>query len=411
MINEYYYQDVSERWVDKIPSHWEMLRLKRILQIRKEKNNPVVTDFILSLTASQGVVPIAEKEGAGGNKPKDDLTKYSIARKNDLLVNCMNVVAGSAGVSKWDGAISPVYYALYPRDEDNCNIWYFHYLFRLLPFQRSLLGLGKGILLHESSTGKLNTVRMRISMDYLNNVNLPLPPRDEQDKIVAYLNWKTSMINRMISAKKREIKLLKEYNSDMISLEKQISDVAEGLKDVVTKSELADMMNSFVSDDDEKWLMFNAKFSSADEVYESIYKQAKSSIYVVDNYIGLRTLVHLKNSPTGVDIILFSDNVGNNKLHNIEFTDFCKEYPTVNLSMKKTGGIFHDRFIVLDYGTADERVFLCGASSKDAGARITSIVEDYGISKVMMPTKWIEQNIKCSLFLLFHIARTQSSLR
>ena len=150
---------------------------------------------------------------------------------------------------------------------------------------------------------------------------------------------------------------------------------------VVTKSELADMMNSFVSDDDEKWLMFNAKFSSADEVYESIYKQAKSSIYVVDNYIGLRTLVHLKNSPTGVNIILFSDNVGNNKLHNIEFIDFCKEYPTVNLSMKKTDGIFHDRFIVLDYGTADERVFLCGASSKDAGARITSIVEDYGVSK------------------------------
>ena len=90
---------------------------------------------------------------------------------------------------------------------------------------------------------------------------------------------------------------------------------------------------------------------------------------------------HLKNSPTGVNITLFSDNVGNNKLHNIEFTDFCKEYPSVKISMKKTGGIFHDRFIVLDYGTADERVFLCGASSKDAGARITSIVEDYGVSK------------------------------
>ena len=174
---------------------------------------------------------------------------------------------------------------------------------------------------------------------------------------------------------------INKINSNMISLEKQISDVAEGLKDVVTKSELADMMNSFVSDDDEKWLIFNAKFSSADEVYEAIYKQAKSSIYVVDNYIGLRTLVHLKNSPAGVDIVLFSDNVGNNKLHNIEFKDFCKEYPTVKLSMKKTGGIFHDRFVVLDYGTDDERVFLCGASSKDAGARITSIVEDYGVSK------------------------------
>ena len=88
---------------------------------------------------------------------------------------------------------------------------------------------------------------------------------------------------------------INKINSDMLSLEKQISDVAEGMKDVVTKS--------------------------------------KSSIYVVDNYIGLRTLVDLKNSPTGVDIILFSDNVGNNKLHNIEFTDFCKEYPTVKIKI------------------------------------------------------------------------------
>ena len=49
--------------------------------------------------------------------------------------------------------------------------------------------------------------------------------------------------------------------------------------------------------------------------------------------------------------------------------------------MQMTGGVFHDRFIVLDYGTANERVFLCGASSKDTGAKITSIVEDYGIAK------------------------------
>ncbi|MCQ2082187.1 MAG: ORF6N domain-containing protein [Lachnospiraceae bacterium] len=172
-----------------------------------------------------------------------------------------------------------------------------------------------------------------------------------------------------------------KINHDMSSLEKQISDVAEGLKDVVTKSELADMMNSFMSEDDDKWLMFNAKFSSADEVFESIYRKAKRTIYVVDNYIGLRTLVHLKNTPAGVQSIIFSDNVGANRLHNIEFTDFCKEYPTVQIKLHKTGGVFHDRFIVLDYGTNDERVFICGASSKDAGAKITAIVEDYGIAK------------------------------
>ena len=69
---------------------------------------------------------------------------------------------------------------------------------------------------------------------------------------------------------------INKINSDMISLEKQISDVAEGLKDVVTKSELADMMNSFVSDDDDKWLMFNAKFSSAGRKIFGLFFRTRS---------------------------------------------------------------------------------------------------------------------------------------
>ena len=147
------YQVVAQKWVDEIPEHWDFYRIKRIFTQRVEKNDPVITENILSLTAKQGVVPIAEKEGAGGNKPKGDMTQYNVARPDDLLVNCMNIVSGSAGVSRYFGAISPVYYALYPRLD--CNVWYYHYLFRLMPFQRSLLGLGKGILMHESDSGKL----------------------------------------------------------------------------------------------------------------------------------------------------------------------------------------------------------------------------------------------------------------
>ena len=165
------------------------------------------------------------------------------------------------------------------------------------------------------------------------------------------------------------------------SVEKQMSDVMDQLNDVVTKSELADMMNSFVSDEDNGWLMYNTKYCSADVAYSSIYNQAKKSIYLVDNYIGLRTLVMLKNAPRGVEIKLFSDNVGSDKLHNIEYNDFLREYPGILITLQRTSGVIHDRFIVLDYGTKDERVFLCGASSKDAGARITAIVEDFGIRK------------------------------
>ena len=197
-----------------MPAHWEAKRLKSIFALRKEKNNPIVTDNILSLTAKQGVIPYAEKEDVGGNKPKEDLALYNIAHENDLLVNCMNVVSGAAGVSRYYGAISPVYYALFPRKND--NVWYYHYIFRLLPFQRSLVGLGKGIQMHESEDGTLTTVRMRISMDSLGNVLLPIPPRTEQDQIVRFLDWKVSLINRLIEEKKKQIDTIKAFRAAMI---------------------------------------------------------------------------------------------------------------------------------------------------------------------------------------------------
>ena len=177
------------------------------------------------------------------------------------------------------------------------------------------------------------------------------------------------------------IRDISKLKSDIGSVERQMCDVMDQLSNVVSKSDLAEMMNSFVDDEDNGWLMYNTKYCTADLAYTSVYSQAKKSIFVVDNYIGLRTLVLLKNAPTGVSVTLFSDNVGGNKLHFVEYTDFCKEYPGLNITMKKTGGIYHDRFIVLDYGTDNERIFLCGASSKDAGARVTSIVEDFGVNK------------------------------
>ena len=167
----------------------------------------------------------------------------------------------------------------------------------------------------------------------------------------------------------RDITRLK---SDIGSVEKQMSDVMDQLSDVVTKSDLAEMMNSFVDNEDNGWLMFNTKYCTADLAYSEVYGQAKKTIFVVDNYIGLRTLVLLKNAPTSVAITLFSDNVGN-RLHSIEYNDFCSEYPAIGITLKKTGGIYHDRFIVLDYGTEDERIFLCGASSKDAGKKLCAI--------------------------------------
>ena len=121
--------------------------------------------------------------------------------------------------------------------------------------------------------------------------------------------------------------------------------------------------------------MLNGNPFRADVVYDEIYRQAKKSIFIVDNYIGLKTLEKLINIQDGVDVSIFSDNLSKGLRKNT-YIDFCKEYSDLNIQLFQSCGIFHDRYIILDYGTNDEKIFLCGSSSKDAGGRITSILED-----------------------------------
>ena len=139
------YKSVDLTWLNEIPSHWESKRISRIFDIRKEKNFPIKTNNILSLSAKYGVSLYSEKKETGGNKSKEDLSSYNLCYPDDILVNCMNVVAGSVGISKYFGAVSPVYYPLVNINKENNYIYYMEYVFRNYNFQRSLVGLGKGI--------------------------------------------------------------------------------------------------------------------------------------------------------------------------------------------------------------------------------------------------------------------------
>lgn len=208
-------KDSGIEWIGEIPSKWQIKKLKYILNERKEKNDPIVTDNILSLSVDKGVFPYSEKTG-GGNKAKEDLTAYKVARKKDIVINSMNILAGAVGLSKYEGAVSPVYYTLYS-NKSEVLIEYFYYLFLTTEFQKSLLGLGNGIMMKESSTGKLNTIRMRIPMEKLNSLLLPLPSIQVQKTIIERLQDDVKWINKIIVDTKQSIEELKKYKQSLIT--------------------------------------------------------------------------------------------------------------------------------------------------------------------------------------------------
>lgn len=154
-------------------------------------------------------------------------------------------------------------------------------------------------------------------------------------------------------------------------------DIAEIKDTMATKEDLKKVMDNFVDPDTYKhFLILDGKKVEADLAYGKIYKSAKKSIDVVDNDISLKTLELFLSAKDTVEITLFSDNLHNrSRLTASMLKDFLQEYPKIHLQLKTTGGKYHDRYIAIDYGTEQEVIYHCGASSKDAGSKITTILK------------------------------------
>ena len=77
---------------------------------------------------------------------------------------------------------------------------------------------------------------------------------------------------------------------------------------------------------------------------------------------------------TGVEVILFTENGHGRKgfLTDSVVNDFKEQYPPLRI---KSNPDWHDRLIVLDYNLPTEKVYHCGASSKDAGKKLCAINE------------------------------------
>jgi len=162
---------------------------------------------------------------------------------------------------------------------------------------------------------------------------------------------------------------------------KDIAEIRDGLAETredvsVMKSDLQKVMENFIDPSTFKhFLILNGRKLEADVAYMQIYDLAKKSITIVDDYIGVKTLDLLREIAKGVAVTIYSDECGFETLTDRLQKDFLKARPDISLNVYETNGKFHDRYIFLDYGLKSEKLFHCGASSKDAGNKITTIMQ------------------------------------
>ena len=166
-----------------------------------------------------------------------------------------------------------------------------------------------------------------------------------------------------------------------VQMERNTKDIA------VIQSDLQKVMENFVDPSTFKhFLILNGQKLDADVAYTQIYGMAKKSITIIDDYVGVKTLDLLRGIAKGVSVTIYSDENGYESLTEQIKNDFLKARPDIKFDKKKTKEKFHDRYIFLDYGLKGEKLFHCGASSKDAGNKITTImqIENTEIYHVLM---------------------------
>lgn len=197
-------KDSGVQWIGDIPSDWNTKPLYACLDEINQKNNPVVTTNILSLTNTDGVIPYSER-GNQGNKSKENFEEYKVVYPNTIVANSMNILIGSVGLSKYEGCVSPVYYVYMAKPQ--VDIRYMNYLFQMEPFQKRLRQFANGIL----------EIRLRVSSHDILHQKVAVPDYDEQQTIADYLYKTCSKIDEIIAEAKASIDDYKELKIGQIN--------------------------------------------------------------------------------------------------------------------------------------------------------------------------------------------------
>ena len=156
--------------------------------------------------------------------------------------------------------------------------------------------------------------------------------------------------------------------NDVVKLVNTVNEHSGRLDIIENKLDI--VMDNFIDPSTYKhYLILNGQKIEADIAYQDIYKKAKKSIFIIDDYIDIKTLQLLKSAKQNTNIVIFTDNKAKNGINDIIIKD-----SGLNLIIKENKRC-HDRYIILDYNTKDEAIYLSGASSKDAGNKVTTIIQ------------------------------------
>lgn len=197
------YKPSGISWIAEIPSHWNELKAKYLFT---RQNRPVREIDEVVTCFRDGQVTLRKNRRTSGFTESLQECGYQGIRKGDLVIHQMDAFAGSTGISDSDGKSTPVYIVCTPSQEFIYNPYY-GYVIRNMGLNGYIQSLYRGIRERSSN----------FNFDVFSQQYLPIPPKEEQKRIVEFLSAKSTLIETQKKEREREIQLLNELKQAEIA--------------------------------------------------------------------------------------------------------------------------------------------------------------------------------------------------
>lgn len=194
------YKPTGLEWYPAIPQGWEWRYLFQVAHEQTIKKPAGEMYPIMTLSYGE----IKRKKNTETGLLPSNYDSYQMLYKGNIVLRLIDLqndhTSLRTGLVKETGIITSAYTCIMPTE----NPAYAQYLLHSYDTKKVFYGYGGG-------------VRQSIGFKDIRHLRVPVPPREEQDQIVRYLDWQVSKINRLIAAKRKQIALLKEHRTAKIN--------------------------------------------------------------------------------------------------------------------------------------------------------------------------------------------------
>lgn len=196
-------KDSGIPWIGMIPEHWEIRRWGNAFIENKDINTNLENTDAFQFNYGSLV---RKKRTYKAEEDAETYSKYTVLKPKDIVINGLNLnydfVSQRVAISAENGIITSAYISMHPRK--NVNAQYFCFLFKTMDAKKLFHGMGTGI-------------RLTLSFAELKKQYIPIPPIEEQQAIVDYIEAKLSKIDSCMADLQAEIEYLKEFKQRLIS--------------------------------------------------------------------------------------------------------------------------------------------------------------------------------------------------